>query len=117
MLVDYPTLTHGRHCRCSPCRWQDWTRPELAPCGMHGPSCPAAYQPFPPVVFRTPSRRCPFRHLNGSLVEIAVPSPDRHYVRRIGARVHVYTVRLVGHTGAFVAFPDELHIEPEEAPG
>lgn len=38
-------VTHGRHCRCSACARQDWTLPYLAPCGIHGPSCPAEYQP------------------------------------------------------------------------
>ncbi|MFI0434093.1 MAG: hypothetical protein ACH36H_13245 [Candidatus Nanopelagicales bacterium] len=41
-----PRLTHGRHCRCTPCAREDWTRPDLAHCGMHGPSCPAVYAPF-----------------------------------------------------------------------
>lgn len=40
------TITHGRHCTCGACGMQDWTTPELAPCGMHGPSCRAAYQPL-----------------------------------------------------------------------
>jgi hypothetical protein len=40
-----PAHTHGRHCRCTPCARQDWSLPHLAPCGMHGASCPAVYQP------------------------------------------------------------------------
>ena len=39
-------VTHGRHCTCTPCRVEDWTNPNLAHCGMHGPSCPAEYQPL-----------------------------------------------------------------------
>jgi len=39
-------ITHGRHCTCSACAAQDWGEPGLAPCGMHGPSCPAEYQPW-----------------------------------------------------------------------
>ena len=39
-------ITHGRHCTCTPCAAQDWTEPQLAPCGMHGPDCPAEYQPL-----------------------------------------------------------------------
>lgn len=27
-----PKLTHGRHCSCSACAAEDWTRPELACC-------------------------------------------------------------------------------------
>lgn len=40
------TITHGRHCACSSCAAQDWAEPVLAPCGMHGPSCPPIYQPL-----------------------------------------------------------------------
>jgi hypothetical protein len=39
-------LTHGRHCACSACARQDWSEPDLAPCGMHGPSCPPVYDPW-----------------------------------------------------------------------
>lgn len=39
-------LTHGRHCSCSSCAREDWTRPDLAPCGMHGPECPPVYMPI-----------------------------------------------------------------------
>jgi hypothetical protein len=38
-------VTHGRHCPCTACSREDWTSPHLAPCGMHGPSCPPAYAP------------------------------------------------------------------------
>lgn len=44
-----PHVTHGRHCRCSACAREDWTNPALAPCGMHGSSCPAVYAPIPPA--------------------------------------------------------------------
>jgi hypothetical protein len=40
------TITHGRHCTCSACARQDWTEPQLACCGMHGPSCPPVYAPL-----------------------------------------------------------------------
>lgn len=40
-------VTHGRHCPCSACKREDWTRPELGPCGMHGEGCPAVYAPLP----------------------------------------------------------------------
>jgi hypothetical protein len=56
-------ITHGRHCICGACAREDWTDPRLACCGMHGPSCPAAYHPLgragDPVGaddHRTPSR-------------------------------------------------------------
>jgi hypothetical protein len=39
-------ITHGRHCVCSACAAQDWAEPGLAPCGMHGPSCPPVYAPL-----------------------------------------------------------------------
>lgn len=39
-------ITHGRHCVCSACAREDWTNPGLAPCGMHGSSCPRAYDPW-----------------------------------------------------------------------
>ena len=39
-------ITHGRHCTCSACAAEDWTDPRLAPCGMHGSSCPREYQPW-----------------------------------------------------------------------
>ena len=39
-------ITHGRHCTCSSCACEDWTSPELAPCGMHGESCAGMYQPY-----------------------------------------------------------------------
>jgi hypothetical protein len=38
-------VTHGRHCPCSACEREDWTR-ITAPCGMHGASCPAVYAPL-----------------------------------------------------------------------
>ncbi len=39
-------ITHGRHCRCAACEAEDWTNPALAPCGMHGSSCPREYAPL-----------------------------------------------------------------------
>lgn len=39
-------ITHGRHCICSACGAEDWTNPQLAPCGMHGSSCPRVYDPW-----------------------------------------------------------------------
>jgi hypothetical protein len=39
-------ITHGRHCSCSACAREDWTQPHLAPCGMHGPTCPPVYAPL-----------------------------------------------------------------------
>lgn len=42
-------ITHGRHCTCSACAREDWTNPDLAPCGMHGTDCPALYQPLGPA--------------------------------------------------------------------
>ena len=39
-------ITHGRHCICSACAAEDWTDPEIAFCGMHGPWCPREYQPL-----------------------------------------------------------------------
>lgn len=39
-------ITHGRHCSCSACAREDWTRLELAPCGMHGFGCPPVYAPL-----------------------------------------------------------------------
>jgi hypothetical protein len=44
-LDDFMVVTHGRHCPCSACGRQDWAEPGLAPCGMHGPSCPPVYAP------------------------------------------------------------------------
>lgn len=38
-------VTHGRHCPCSACRREDWSR-ITAPCGMHGEDCPAVYAPI-----------------------------------------------------------------------
>jgi hypothetical protein len=52
-------LTHGRHCRCSACARQDWAEPGLAPCGMHGSSCPPVYAPIDAplgTMVETPSR-------------------------------------------------------------
>jgi hypothetical protein len=43
---DHRPVTHGRHCPCSACQREDWTNPNLAHCGMHGPSCPAVYAPI-----------------------------------------------------------------------
>lgn len=45
-------ITHGRHCTCSACARQDWSEPQLAPCGMHGEGCPALYQPLGPAGVR-----------------------------------------------------------------
>lgn len=44
--VSSERVTHGRHCVCSACAAQDWAEPSLAPCGMHGPSCPPLYAPI-----------------------------------------------------------------------
>jgi hypothetical protein len=38
-------VTHGRHCPCSSCAREDWTNPQLGPCGMHGSACPPVYTP------------------------------------------------------------------------
>lgn len=38
-------VTHGRHCICSACKQEDWTRIS-GPCGMHGKDCPAVYAPL-----------------------------------------------------------------------
>ena len=40
-----PQPTHGRHCSCTSCAQEDWTRADLAPCGMHGVDCPPVYAP------------------------------------------------------------------------
>lgn len=40
--------SHGRHCSCGACAQHDWTR-ITSPCGVHGPSCPAVYDPRPVV--------------------------------------------------------------------
>ena len=45
--LTFRPVTHGRHCPCSACRREDWTR-ITAPCGMHGPTCPSEYAPIPP---------------------------------------------------------------------
>jgi hypothetical protein len=37
-------VTHGRHCPCSACAREDWSR-ITAPCGMHGADCPREYAP------------------------------------------------------------------------
>jgi hypothetical protein len=42
-------ISHGRHCTCSACAREDWTKPDLACCGMHGEDCPALYQPIGPA--------------------------------------------------------------------
>jgi hypothetical protein len=44
--VSVKKITHGRHCTCGACASEDWTNPALAPCGMHGSSCPREYQPL-----------------------------------------------------------------------
>lgn len=41
-----PRVTHGRHCTCGACEREDWTRPDLGPCGMHGKDCPREYAPI-----------------------------------------------------------------------
>ncbi len=38
-------ITHGRHCPCSACAREDWTK-ITAPCGMHGAACPSVYAPI-----------------------------------------------------------------------
>ena len=43
---DTQRVTHGRHCICSACAAQDWSKPQLAACGMHGPSCLPRYAPL-----------------------------------------------------------------------
>ena len=45
-LRAFRPITHGRHCPCSACKREDWTR-ITAPCGMHGPACPSRYAPIP----------------------------------------------------------------------
>lgn len=39
-------VKHGRHCSCTACKQEDWTK-ITAPCGVHGSSCPAVYDPRP----------------------------------------------------------------------
>lgn len=41
----FAALTHGRHCPCTACRLEDWTRADLGDCGMHGDACPRVYDP------------------------------------------------------------------------
>jgi hypothetical protein len=53
-----PRRTHGRHCPCSACAQEDWTNPNLAPCGMHGLSCPAVYDPYPKIAAREEPSAC-----------------------------------------------------------
>ncbi len=38
-------ITHGRHCACSACSREDWTR-ITGSCGMHGKDCPNVYAPL-----------------------------------------------------------------------
>jgi hypothetical protein len=38
-------ITHGRHCSCTACAREDWTR-ITGPCGMHGKDCPSVYAPI-----------------------------------------------------------------------
>lgn len=45
-VSDRQRVTHGRHCVCSACTAQDWSEPQLAACGMHGPSCLPRYAPL-----------------------------------------------------------------------
>lgn len=45
-LSPVKTPTHGRHCSCSACEREDWTK-ITGPCGMHGPGCPNVYDPWP----------------------------------------------------------------------
>lgn len=45
-MSDVERVTHGRHCICSACGAEDWTNPNLAPCGMHGVGCPPVYAPL-----------------------------------------------------------------------
>lgn len=52
-------ITHGRHCTCGACAREDWTNPQLAPCGMHGSDCPALYQPWGPAGDPIPKRPRP----------------------------------------------------------
>lgn len=61
-----PRLTHGRHCRCTPCKRTDWTDPSLAHCGMHGPSCPPVYDPYPVPQLTPPTERCAFTYTDAT---------------------------------------------------
>lgn len=38
-------VTHGRHCSCGACAREEWSSIG-SPCGMHGESCPAVYDPL-----------------------------------------------------------------------
>ena len=54
-MTDTPSaarVTHGRHCSCSACAREDWTR-ITGPCGMHGKNCPAVYAPISPAARAT----------------------------------------------------------------
>lgn len=46
-LCEFRPITHGRHCPCSPCKREDWSK-VAAPCGMHGSDCPPVWAPIPP---------------------------------------------------------------------
>lgn len=48
-VATHQRVTHGRHCTCSACAREDWTRAGFAPCGMHGLRCPNEYAPLGPA--------------------------------------------------------------------
>lgn len=65
------------------------------------------------LVFNTPSKRCPFRVLNGKEVTIYEHLGHRRLKRLGGQIVPVFSVlEPTTPGGAFIALGDELHIVP-----
>lgn len=67
----------------------------------------------PRLIFQTPSKSCPLRKLNGSLVTVMGVGGGWRKVRRIGGYAREYAVRFPDGN-VYWAFPDELFIPAPE---
>lgn len=99
-------------------RWDCTTDGVTKPCG----ECPACKNGLaasdaaasrvvetPPLLFATPSRRCPFRHFNGSKVWLTRTRGRRH-VRRLRRYATTFLVYCPEENTHWWAIEDELFI-------
>lgn len=105
-------VTHGRHCPCSACAKEDWTRPDLAPCGIHGVGCPNEYAPVGDATGR-PDIATALRVIEEVT---ALPPEDRVMALVEDGSVWEYVTALVEHARTLAqTVEDEIEMEEQVA--